>query len=292
MMMTPECVAPTGCLLGESPLWSPAEGYLWWVDARRAKLHRYNPRTTNTRRYDLPVHASAIALYGGLLLMAGDREIGVFDPATELYDRLVPLSDIALNNRTSDGGIAPDGSFWFGTIDENEREPSGAYFRFGEDRTIAPIRLPPVLLTKTLQFSPDGRTFYTCDAAESEILAFDHDRETGALTGRRTFAETYELGGMPCGSAVDSEGGLWTCLRGASRVARFHPDGTLDQVIILAAPMPTSCTLGGEDMRTLFITTGRAGLSFPQLDSRPLSGSLFAIHVDIPGLPARSFGGT
>ncbi len=96
---------------------------------------------------------------------------------------------------------------------------------------------------------------------------------------------------MPCGSAVDSEGGLWTCLRGASRVARFHPDGALDQVIILAAPLPTSCALGGPDMRTLFITTGRAGLSFPQLDSRPLSGSLFAIQVDIPGLPARSFGG-
>ncbi|MEM9055414.1 MAG: SMP-30/gluconolactonase/LRE family protein, partial [Pseudomonadota bacterium] len=35
------CVAPTGCLLGEGPLWSPSEGFLWWVDIKRAKLHRH-----------------------------------------------------------------------------------------------------------------------------------------------------------------------------------------------------------------------------------------------------------
>ena len=61
---------------------------------------------------------------------------------------------------------------------------------------------------------------------------------------------------------------------------------------MLAAPLPTGCALGGEDLRTLFITTSRVGLSFPQLDSRPLSGSLFAVTVDIPGLPARNFGKT
>ena len=73
-------------------------------------------------------------------------------------------------------------------------------------------------------------------------------------------------------------------------MVRFTPAGDVDRVIVLAAPLPTGCTLGGEDLRTLFITTSRAGLSFPQLDSRPLSGSLFAVTVDIPGMPARSFG--
>jgi xylono-1,5-lactonase len=63
MIISPECVAPTGCLNGQSPLWSHAEGFLWWVDQKRAKLHRYNPRTGNTRRYELPVRPSRIALF-------------------------------------------------------------------------------------------------------------------------------------------------------------------------------------------------------------------------------------
>ncbi|AXE64417.1 senescence marker protein-30 family protein [Hyphomonas polymorpha PS728] len=290
MILSPECVAPTGCMQGEAPLWSPSEGFLWWVDIRRAKLHRYNPKTGNTRRYDLPVKASSLALYGGHLLMAADREIGFFDPANEAYERLCTLPDEPPTNRTSDGGVAPDGSFWFGTMDEAERDPSGVYYRYGPDKTVAPLRLPSVLVTKTLQFSPDGRTFYTCDSAEAEILAFDVNPETGALSGRRTFAFTHELGGLPYGATVDSEGGLWVCLHGASRVARFAPDGMLDKVIILAAPLPTGCVIGGQDMRTLFITTARTGLSFPQLDARPLSGSLFAVEVDVPGLPPRAFG--
>lgn len=290
MMMSPECVAPTGCLLGEGPMWSESEGFLWWVDIKRAKLHRYNPKTGNTRRYDLPIRASTITLHEGLFLMAGDREIGVFDPATEHYERITAIEGEPEGNRTNDGGIAPDGSLWFGTMDDAEKEARGSYYRFGPDRTLTPLRLPSVMVTNTMQFSPDGKIFYTCDSAEQEILAYDYDQATGALSGRRIFATTFEFGGFPDGSAVDSEGCLWTCLWDASRVVRFAPDGSVDKVIILAAPRPTSVAFGGPDLRTMFITTARVGMSFPQLDARPLSGSLFAVQVDVPGLPPRKFG--
>lgn len=289
MMLAPECVAPTGCLQGETPVWSPQEGFLWWVDVRRAKLHRYNPRTGNTRRYDLPVRASCVTVSEGGLLMAADRELGFFDPVAETYECLSVLSDEPAGNRTSDGGIAPDGAFWFATADEREREPVGRYYRYSPEGQLSALRLPSVLTSRTIQFSPDGQTFYTCDSAEAEIVAFDVADPSGRLTARRSLAFTHELGGLPYGAAVDSEGGLWVALYGASRVARFRPDGSLDRTVILAAPLPTGCAFGGEGMRTLFITTARAGLSFPQLDSRPLSGSLFALEVDIPGLPGRIF---
>ena len=76
----------------------------------------------------------------------------------------------------------------------------------------------------------------------------------------------------------------------ASRVIRLTPDGEIDRIIVLAATRPTSVAFGDDDLKTLFITTARSGLSFPQLDARPLSGSLFAIRVDVPGLPPREFG--
>ena len=197
-----ECVAPTGCLLGEGPVWSPSEGFLWWVDIKRAKLHRFNPRTGNTRRYDLPIHASALALNEGRLLMAGDREVGLYDPETEDYSRILSLDDEAEGQRTNDGGIAPDGSFWFGTMDNQEQQVSGRYYRLAPDGSLQDMRLDPVIVTNTFRFSPDGRTFYTSDSASQEILAFDHDPASSVLTERRVFASTQPAGCYPDGSAA------------------------------------------------------------------------------------------
>ncbi|MEO1323932.1 MAG: SMP-30/gluconolactonase/LRE family protein [Pseudomonadota bacterium] len=282
------CVAPTGCMLGEGPLWSPSEGFLWWVDIKRAKLHRHNPRTGNTRRYDLPIHASAIALADGGLIMAGDLEIGRYDTATEHYERICTLNE-PFGFRTNDGGMAPDGSFWIGTMDDAETEPEGQYYRLLQDMTVERIGLPEVLVTNTMQFSPDGRTFYTCDSAEQMILAFDYDVDTGALSNRRVFASTLEAGCYPDGSAVDANGYLWNAQWAGSRVVRYAPDGSIDQVVKLPISRPTSCAFGGPDLKTLYVTSARVGLSDAALDRQPMAGSLFAIDVETPGLPVTEF---
>ena len=283
------CVAPTGCMLGEGPLWSPTEGFLWWVDIKRAKLHRHNPKTGNTRRYDLPIHASALALADGGLIMIGDRDVGRYDTATERYERVLTLNEPD-GFRTNDGGMAPDGSFWFGTMDDAESLPEGQYYRLSADMRVERIGLPEVLVTNTMQFSPDGRTFYTSDSSEQMILAFDHDPETGALSHRRVFASTLEAGCYPDGSAIDAEGYLWNAQWAGSRVVRYAPDGAIDRVVDLPVTRPTSCAFGGPDLKTLYVTTARIGLSDAALDRQPMAGSLFAIDVDVPGLPVLEFG--
>lgn len=284
------CVAPTGCLLGEGPLWSPTEGFLWWVDIKRAKLHRHNPKTGNTRRYDLPLRASALALADGGLIMIGDLEIGRYDTATEHYETVAKLNE-PKGFRTNDGGMAPDGSFWFGTMDDSGTLPEGQYYRLQSDMTIERIGLPEVLVTNTMQFSPDGRTFYTSDSAEQMILAFDFDPDSGVLSHRRVFASTLEAGCYPDGSVVDAEGYLWNAQWAGSRVVRYAPDGSIDQIVKLPVSRPTSCAFGGADLRTLYITSARFGLSDAALDRQPMAGSLFALQVETPGLPVPEFGG-
>ncbi|MBC7483511.1 MAG: SMP-30/gluconolactonase/LRE family protein [Rhizobacter sp.] len=59
----------------------------------------------------------------------------------------------------------------------------------------------------------------------------------------------------------------------------------------LPASHITNCVLGGHDMRTLFITCARDGLSAEQLARDPLAGGLFAVELDESGLPASLFGG-
>ncbi|MEL6666251.1 MAG: SMP-30/gluconolactonase/LRE family protein [Pseudomonadota bacterium] len=283
------CVAPTGCVLGEGPLWSPSEGFLWWVDIKRAKLHRYNPKTGNTRRYDLPIHASALALSDGGLIMIGDREVGRYDTATESYEKITDINEPD-GFRTNDAGIAPDGSLWFGTMNEDGDIPEGQYYKLTPELTIERIGLPEVMVTNTMEFSPDGSTFFTCDSAEQMILAFDHDAETGALSNRRVFASTLEAGCYPDGSALDAEGFLWSAQWAGSRLVRYAPDGTIDEVVKLPISRPTSCAFGGESLQTLYITSARDGLSDAALDRQPMAGSLFAIDVEIQGLPVPEFG--
>jgi sugar lactone lactonase YvrE len=68
-------------------------------------------------------------------------------------------------------------------------------------------------------------------------------------------------------------------------VVRYAPDGSIDRVVTLPVSRPTCPAFGGSDLKTLYITSARDGLSAAELEAEPLAGGVFAIHVDVPGLP-------
>eukprot|EP00958_Prasinococcus_capsulatus_P004327 scaffold401_cov399-Prasinococcus_capsulatus_cf.AAC.11 len=82
--------------------------------------------------------------------------------------------------------------------------------------------------------------------------------------------------GGPDGAQVDAAGYVWVALSGASKVARISPHGDLDMFVELPVKSPTSVTIGGPDLDTLFITT-----------RGPDGGGLFAakLPANIRGLP-------
>ena len=62
-------VAP--CLLGESPLWHPAEQVLYWCDIPGKALHRFDPRTGAHRLWPFDSEPSCcVPLMDGGLLVA------------------------------------------------------------------------------------------------------------------------------------------------------------------------------------------------------------------------------
>ena len=92
----------------------------------------------------------------------------------------------------------------------------------------------------------------------------------------------------PDGLTVDSEGAVWVALYVAGQVHRYLPDGALDTVVAVGATQTTACTLGSEDLRTLYITTSREDL--PD-DVQPTAGSLYSVRVSVPGQVTQAFGG-
>ena len=44
------------------------------------------------------------------------------------------------------------------------------------------------------------------------------------------------------------------------------------------------CTFGGDDLRTLYVTTARGGRPAEEIEKFPQSGGVFAMRVSVPGL--------
>jgi sugar lactone lactonase YvrE len=49
----------------------------------------------------------------------------------------------------------------------------------------------------------------------------------------------------------------------------------------------TKAAFGGDDLRTLYITTAHVALNAEERKQQPLAGGLFRAQVDVPGLPQR-----
>jgi sugar lactone lactonase YvrE len=73
------------------------------------------------------------------------------------------------------------------------------------------------------------------------------------------------------------------------RLAKIAPDGQCVAFIETPVQCPTMPCFGGEDLRTLFITTSAHGRSAAELQDLPQSGCVFAMRVDTPGLPVSFF---
>jgi sugar lactone lactonase YvrE len=71
----------------------------------------------------------------------------------------------------------------------------------------------------------------------------------------------------------------------------YTPDGKPDGEIKVDAPQVSCCAFGGADLKTLYITTASVGLSLQKMKDAPLAGQLFAIRMDIPGLPEPRYKG-
>ena len=149
-----------------------------------------------------------------------------------------------------------------------------------------------------LAWSPDAKTLYWSDTGAHCIRAWDFDLATQQMTRERIFAQfpskpkdwTYgsdaalAYAGRPDGAAVDAEGFYYSALYEGRRLAKFAPSGQCVALIDTPVQCPTMPCFGGEDLRTLFITTSAHGRSAAELQALPHSGCVFAMRVETPGL--------
>jgi sugar lactone lactonase YvrE len=278
-----ECVWPVGAVLGEGPLWSPAEQAVWFVDIKAPAIHRYHPASGARRSWPAPARVGFLALTRDGGMLAGLKTgLHRFNPDTGNFTLLHVVEPHAPNNRLNDGFVDSEGFLWFGSMDDTEEEPSGALYQLGAEGCIR--RDPGYVVTNGPAESPDGRTLYHTDTLAGVIYAFDRARN-GQLSNKRVFVRIPAGGGYPDGPIVDTEGCLWTGLFGGWALQRYSPQGKLLDEIRLPCSAVTKAAFAGDDLRTLYITTAHVALSPEERRQQPLAGGLFRARVSVPGLP-------
>ena len=148
-----------------------------------------------------------------------------------------------------------------------------------------------LIVSNGLGWTADGRTMFHSDSKGQVIWAYDYDPATGTPSNRRVVARPTEEVGRPDGAAIDVEGYYWSAGISAGVLNRWSPDGRLDRSIPLPCSNPTAPCFGGPDLKTIFVTSLRHDLPPDVLAAKPLSGGIFAIEVDVPGVPIGRYRG-
>lgn len=293
-MDTPECVWNAHARLGEGPLWSVREQALYWVDILGHRLHRHSPqdgpRGQRTWQFDQEISAVAERAETNELLITRRNQFAIFNPATEELKPLLQVETDIPSNRFNDGKCDRKGRFWAGTMDFACVKSTGSLYRLNPDLICARIDSGYVV-TNGPAWSSDYRTLYHNDSVNGRVYAFDFDLEAGEVSNKRLFLQFPKEEGSPDGMTTDAEGGLWIAHWGAGKVTRHDEKGKLLRTIYLPCSQVSSCAFGGPDLTTLYITTAADGLSEQQLEREPLAGGLFAVDIDIAGVPANYFRG-
>jgi sugar lactone lactonase YvrE len=294
MIGTPVCVAPTGDRCGEGAVWDEAHQVLYWTDINRFLIHRYDPAITGVKSWFFEEPVTALTLTNQadtLAVVLGSRLILWNFQTDQRADHLFHLPGwpfVRLNDARADGR----GSLWLGSM-KNNVKPDGSPGEVGGTDGIL-YRLDPggivtewkreIGIANTLAWNPRQDRFYFGDTLKNVIWRYNYDRSTGRISNERPALADFPRG-LPDGSAMDSEGFLWNCRYGGGCLVRLNPEDEIDQVIEMPTTNITTCTFGGPDRKTLYITTAASGA--PAGDR--LAGSLFAIQTSVPGLPENRF---
>jgi len=291
------CVAEVRNLVGESPLWDADRQLLYWTDINGMRVYRLDLRSgrVDTWKFHAPVSALARTSNSGWLLVAAGLKLLLWQVETDKRVLFLQVEDAALGNRLNEGAADPDGNFWVGTMRNNvaadgsgidvdwgkPENRSGSLYRVSPDGTLT-RESSGWTIPNTMLWSPDRKTMYTGDSIDNVLYAYEY--RDGSVSTRRVFTQGFDRG-VPDGSAMDEEGCVWNCRYFGNCLVRFDPTGNVDRVLEMPVSNITSCAFGGEDLRTLFVTTASVASGLDE----PLAGAVFALDPGVRGISDNLF---
>jgi L-arabinonolactonase len=269
------------CVLGEAVTWCSRSERLFWTDIEGSVLWIHDARQGSSHYVPMPERLACLGLRKDprYLLLGLATRLASFDIVSGEITTIVEV-EADLPTRLNDGRCDRQGRFVFGTKhDVDAPEAIGGFYRLNTDLTLEKLPLPACAIANSIAFSPDGSTMYYCDSPSRQIRACDYP----SFHNDRVFVRLEQELGVPDGSTVDADGGLWNARWDGACVVRYAPDGHETMRIHLPVAQPTCVAFGGVTLGTLYVTSaggGGAGTTNPTAGA----GGVFSVQPGIAGL--------
>ncbi len=291
MPRTPELLVD-GLYFPEGPRWRAApggEGRLWFSDVLGGEVMRVDLAGRLETIAAVPGWPSGlgwrpdgtllvVSVQQGRLLAVGPGGSLTLAGDMKAVDGL-PCNDMVVDGR----GRAYVGSWQ--DLDESKPPGPGNIPGFSHILRVDPdgearIAADRVTYPNGAVISPDGRTYIVSETFANRLSAFDVEAD-GSLTNRRVWAD---IGAPPDGITMDEEGCLWVAVPcyaygGPGGFLRLREGGEIVDRIDVDGAASYACTLGGPEMRTLFLCLS----TVLGHERHPGDGRILVVDVDVPG---------
>jgi sugar lactone lactonase YvrE len=276
--------------LGEGPVWHAQRQSLFWVDIEGRSVQEMGWPEGVVQSWPMPQRISTIVPCNtNHLVVALQDGVALFDLQTGGLEWMIPVEEDRKDNRPNDGKCDSRGRLWLGTMHLEANRPSGSLYCIDESGEVNQ-KLSSLTISNGMAWTADEKLFYFTDSASKKVDEYLFDAPTGGIAFNRTAVPIPPEMGLPDGMAIDREGMLWIAHWNGFSVCRWNPStGALLHRVEVPVPQVTSCTFGGSDLDTLFITTAREGLSAEALLKYPLSGHVFTARPGVRGYPPNHY---
>ena len=276
--------------LGEGAFWNHITQTFYWIDIEGKKLHIFDPAQKSNQSFNMPSRiGTVVPTNGDEALVALEDGIHIINTKTGALSMFAEIESNVSDNRMNDGKCDPSGRLWAGTMHMPQTSANGKVYMI-RSNGLYQAMIDSVTISNGIVWTKDAKTMYYIDTPTGYVRAYDFDNATGAITNERKVIEVPSEVGFPDGMAIDNEDKLWIGLWNGNKVARYDPlSGKMMASIEVPAHNVTACAFGGPNLDTLYITTARVDMTKQELDSLPLSGSVFKAVPGVKGVASSQF---
>lgn len=256
------------CQLSESPIWSDQDKMLYWRGLDGEVFRKTIGSAPNDyERFDLNIGGiGSIVLTNcnNFLLFGDNGRVWKWKPYStpSLYkdfggslfnDVLCDSKNRIFCGMLADNYFVPD-----------KKGKNGYFYLLNQKGEFVLIDDKISATPNGIRINAQNDTLYFALTDDNCVYAYDYDLDSGKLSNKRVFAEDC----FPDGIAIDNDGNLWVtdCRPNDSKLICFSKDGKRLNEWRLPVRRVLSVAFGGEDRKTLFITTAHEGLPKGEFD--------------------------
>ncbi len=263
----------------EGPRWR--DGLLWVSDVNGKKVYTINAKGERTVMAEVDKRPSGIGFLPNgtpLVVSMGDNTLRRIED-----DKLPVHADVSalVKGQINDMVVDKKGNAYVGSMGYD-------LFR-GEDFAPGNIVLvkpdgSAAVVAEGLHFpngpvvTPDGKTLIVAESWGKCLTAFTIKAD-GTLTDRRVFADLGDY--TPDGITLDEEGCVWLAAFANNAFVRVKDGGEIMDIIEVPKRSAIACTLGGDDMKTLYCLTFNGKMS--DIGQAKRAAQIETTRVDVAG---------